>query len=123
MYCIFFSIAYTPPNQCGGVAAPVWTVYNSVTITTAISTAACSFSATPAYFTSVGGTGRQLYLRGYDSIYSPTTNSFRIYVRSMLGENATTMMSYSQTYTWVIYWFGMYGYTDLFFKNRLCFYV
>ncbi|CAF3968260.1 unnamed protein product, partial [Rotaria sp. Silwood1] len=71
----------------------------------AVDTRKCNFTVAPAYFTSIGGIDRQRYLRGYNSIYGPTTTTFRIYIHSLLGESSAMLLNYSRTYAWTIYWF------------------
>jgi hypothetical protein len=60
--------------------ATAWQQYGTEGIYVDVSTSACGFSSTPLYFTSIGGWSSHWTTTGATSIYSPTANSFRIYV-------------------------------------------
>ena len=46
-------------------------------------------------------------LASYTAIYSPTSNSFRVYARAMNGWNSTEMVYYAQMYSYDLNWFGI----------------
>ena len=57
-----------------------WVQYSGDGVYVDIDTTAAGFSATPMYFTSLGGRTRHWTTTGGTSIYSPTKNSFRVYL-------------------------------------------
>ena len=70
-----------------------------------VDTSYCRFQYTPLYFTSItGGVGHYL-LTGVNAIYEPTNNGFTIYVHSIDGANANTLMARSAQ--WKLQWIGL----------------
>jgi hypothetical protein len=71
-----------------------------------IDTSVCRFQGTPMYFTSItGGVGHYL-LTGINAVYEPTNNTFSIYVHSIDGASADTLMARSAQ--WSVNWFGLF---------------
>ncbi|CAF3508678.1 unnamed protein product [Rotaria socialis] len=97
------------PCICAGVASYTqWQAYSTDGMTMTISTSGCNFVQTPQYYTSIGGTSNHWSLSGYDSIYSPSSTSFTIYSMNMAGWSSSTMVSYANSYSWNVYWVGIY---------------
>lgn len=69
-------------NSCSGRSTPDagWKQYGSSGIYTDIDTSSCDASANPIVLTSLGGNREQWSSMGVTSIYSPTTDGFRVYV-------------------------------------------
>ena len=72
-----------------------------------IDTSTCAFSSSPVYYISLGGTGNQQELGGYEAIYSSTPTSFQVYARPLYSWSNTLMLADSQTYQWNVNWFGL----------------
>ena len=70
-----------------------------------VNTAAAGFTATPRYFTSLGGTKHQYDAVGVRAIYSPTATGFRIYLRNWNGAALTPAQANSRN--WYIQWLGV----------------
>jgi hypothetical protein len=85
------SIAAKQNNYCAGISpyASIWQLYSTDGIMMNIDTSNCSFNSTPLYFTSVSGISSHWGLADYGAIYVPTTNSFLIFARSLVGWNNT----------------------------------
>jgi serine protease len=60
--------------------ATAWQQYGSEGIYVDVNTADCGYTATPLYFTSLGGDGNHWMTRGATAIYGPTATGFRVYV-------------------------------------------
>ncbi|WP_279636134.1 M57 family metalloprotease [Corallococcus terminator] len=72
------------PTLCTGQTsqgATDWQQYGAAGIYLDVNTAGCGFSATPLYFTSIGGSGGQWESSGATAIYYPSPTGFRIYVK------------------------------------------
>lgn len=72
-----------------------------------VDTTSCSFTVTPKYFISVGGVSAHWSLASYTAIESPTSISFRVYGRPLMGISNELMYNYSQTRQWNLNWFGV----------------
>ncbi len=97
------TLASLAQRKCTGstvAGSTNWQPYGENGIYVDIDTAACGFTATPRYFTSMGGSSRHWTTVGATSIYSPTSNGFRVYVNS---EDAITPAS-ANSHHWTINW-------------------
>jgi zinc metalloprotease ZmpB len=70
-----------------------------------IDTSACKFTTTPRYFASLGGNSSHWATTGATSIYSPTPNGFRVYVRWSDGSALTPAQANS--FQWHINWLAV----------------
>jgi peptide methionine sulfoxide reductase MsrB len=73
------------PSLCTGQTvqgATGWQQYDANGIYLDVNTAACGFSATPLYLTSIGGWGAHWTTTGATSIYSAGPAGFRVYIHS-----------------------------------------
>ena len=86
----------------------MWQINSTTIITMIINTTQCNFTTTPLYFVSLYGTSDHWRMSGYVAIYFPTNQSFQVYLKSVLGVSATTLLSYAGTFSWNIVWTGFY---------------
>src|SRR4051812_15933319 len=101
--CIFSCV-------CAGVSSyTLWQVYSTNGMFMNINTSSCNFNQTPLYFTSLAGSSNHLELIGHNAIYMPTRSSLRIYVTSLPGWSASTLMTYASSYAWNVNWVGTYN--------------
>lgn len=101
----------TSPNFCTGRTTPGssnWQVYTVNDIYLDVNTAACGFSATPEYLTSLGGSSEHWRTQGVSSLYSPTSTGFRIYLHRPTGLTPTQ----ANTLLWHINWLAIPYNTD-----------
>jgi hypothetical protein len=95
-------------NACGGIS-PVTRWHRTARndqIEMNIDTSSCGFQDTPMYFASiVGGVGQYL-LTGINAVYEPTRYGFSLYVTSIDGASADTLMARSAQ--WNVNWFGLF---------------
>jgi hypothetical protein len=82
-----------------------WQTFSSNVIYTDVNTAAAGFTATPRYFTSLGGSGNQRNAQGVNAIYSPTATGFRLYLMGTNGVVATP--AYANSNGWNVQWMGV----------------
>lgn len=83
--------------------ATAWQQYeNGLGVFVDIDTSAGNFSSVPIYLTSLGGDGSHWATTGADCIYSPTANSFRVYVR--WADNSALTPQTANGYKWHINW-------------------
>ena len=71
---------------CTGSTVPgetAWAVYSTDYLMVEVDTSACGFSATPKYFTSLGGATHHWTAVGATSIYSATATSFGVYLNNV----------------------------------------
>jgi hypothetical protein len=57
-----------------------WVQHNGNTVYVDVNTSACDLAVIPKYFTVVGGWSQHFDSQGASSIYSPTSDGFRVYV-------------------------------------------
>lgn len=71
----------------GGTAAgaTTWLSYDPRTVYTDVNTAACGFTSSPRYVTSIGGNSHHWMTTGANAIYIPTATGFRVYVYDETG--------------------------------------
>jgi hypothetical protein len=91
------------------IGATNWQVFSSNLIYVDVDTSAAGFTATPRYFTSLGGTGDQRNAQGISAIYSATPTGFRVYLQGTNGVVATP--AYANSNGWHVQWLGMPTYT------------
>ncbi|MBN1605427.1 MAG: trypsin-like serine protease [Polyangiaceae bacterium] len=96
--------AYRCWNSCSGQSAPGagWQQYGSNGVYLDVDTTECEFDAVPLYFTSLGGS-QHWTTRGVTSVYSPTTDGFRVYI----NEPGITAAEASRR-KWHVNWEGVY---------------
>jgi hypothetical protein len=84
-----------------------WQLYTGGTngIYVDVNTSAVGFSATPLYFTSIGGNAAHWGTTGATSVYLPSATGFRVYVRWADGSPLTPEQANS--YQWHINWIGI----------------
>jgi|GEM_PF-3464486 len=82
-----------------------WQAFGSNAIYVDVNTAAAGFTATPRYFTSLGGNGYQYNAVGVNAIYSPTSTGFRVYVQNRDGSALTPAFANSKG--WYLRWLGV----------------
>ena len=80
-----------------------WQVYSTSYLTLSIDTSECGFTATPRYFTSLGGSTHHWRTAGATSIYAATTSSFQIY---LFNEGGNTVAA-ANTDQWHINWMAV----------------
>lgn len=66
-----------------------------------VNTAACGFTTTPRYITSIGGSYGHWRTTGATSIYQSTATGFRVYIYNDLG---TLTPAYANSNGWNITW-------------------
>lgn len=86
----------------------LWYAYNTYTITMNVDTTTCNLNETRLYFTSLGGSGNHYIVQSYNAIYSATIGSFDVYATSIVGWNASVLLSQASAYAWNLNWFGMF---------------
>lgn len=74
-----------------------------------IDTTSCRFGQIPRYFATISAGSSHWVLTGYDSIYIPYNTSFRVYTTSLVGWNATDLITYANLHFWNVNWVGMYN--------------
>ena len=82
-----------------------WRAYGTNSIYVDVNTAAAGFTATPRYFTSLGGISNQYEAQGITGIYSATATGFRIYLRNWNGAALTPAQANSRG--WYVQWLGV----------------
>lgn len=82
-----------------------WQVYSPSGIYLDVDTSSGRFTGTPAYLTSIGGTGNHWATIGATSIYQATATGFRVYVRWVNGNALTPAQA--NAFNWHINWLGM----------------
>jgi hypothetical protein len=106
-------LAYAAP--CSGFTSRTntnWVDYTSTGIYVDIDTSRCGFDSTPLYFTSLGGARSHWLSKGGTSIYSATTDGFRVYVKYPWGITPET----AKEWDWHINWEALpneYAYSSL----------
>jgi hypothetical protein len=83
-----------------------WQAYGSNAIYLDVDTSAAGFTATPRYFTSLGGSSGHWTAQGINAIYSATSNGFRIY---LYAEGTTLTPAYANSLGWYVQWLGVPG--------------
>lgn len=86
--------------------AAQWVQITADTMYTDINTAVAGFAAVPIYLTSIGGAGSHGFSYGATSIYSPTQNSFRVYI-TYTGGSAYNPTNVANIWLWKINWCGI----------------
>jgi hypothetical protein len=82
-----------------------WQAYNGTAgVVVDVNTAAAGFSATPLYFTSIGGNSSHWATTGATSIYLATPTGFRVYVR--WSDAAPLTPAQANGFQWHINWVG-----------------
>jgi hypothetical protein len=81
-----------------------WQSYGTNAIYVDVDTSAARFTATPLYFTSIGGITNQRDAQGINAIYSATSKGFRIYLRNWNGVALTP--AYANSKGWCVQWLG-----------------
>jgi len=81
-----------------------WTYYNSEGIYEDVDISDCGFTTIPTVTTAIEGTGWHWLASGTSSIYSVTTNSFRIYLQH------SSKSASAEQYKWNVEWIAV-GYT------------
>ena len=74
-----------------------WQLYSATAVMTNVNTSFCDLGETPTYFTSLAGKSSHWLSTGGTAIYSPTRDSFRIYLNDATLETA-------QNADWYINW-------------------
>ena len=82
-----------------------WQAYGSNAIYVDVDTDAAGFTATPRYFTSLGGLGNHWDALGVNAIYSATSTGFRIYMKNWNGASLTP--AYANSNKWYVQWLGV----------------
>ena len=82
-----------------------WIVYSSDTIYVNPDTSTAGFTATPRYFTSLGGNTGHWAAHGVNAIYSATSNGFRVFLRSSNRTALTPTMANNNG--WHVQWLGV----------------
>ena len=83
-----------------------WKNYSTTGIYVDVNTSAAGFTQTPVYFTSLQGTSAHWEMVGATSIYSPTRNSFRVYMRSA-RDASNIRITTASTYNWYLSWIAI----------------
>ena len=98
----------TYANHCAGVSPnTLWQISTNVTLTMTIDTSECSFTDTPFYLVSLGGTADHFCVTGYDGVFLPTKQSFQIYIQpTCSGWTANMMLSSATAFEWNVNWVG-----------------
>lgn len=78
-----------------------WVQYSSDGLYVDVDTSSAGFTSTPYYFTSLGGNISHWATTGATSIYYPTSNSFRVYVKFTAG---TITPAQANRWGWHINW-------------------
>jgi hypothetical protein len=81
-----------------------WKAFTSNAIYLDVDTSAAGFTATPRYFTSLGGSGSHWTVQGVNAIYSATSNGFRVY---LYAEGTTLTPAYANSLGWYVQWLGV----------------
>lgn len=89
----------TPPGNTN------WQVDTPKGIVLDVDTSVAGFTATPQYFTSIGGKSSHFATTGATSIYRPTNTGFRVYVRWADGNVLTP--DDANGHDWHINWLGV----------------
>ena len=82
-----------------------WVQYGENSIYVDVDTSLAGFTETPLYFASLGGYYRQWEVDGFDAIYYPTAEGFRIYLRNELDNSLTPDNANERG--WYIQWTGI----------------
>lgn len=82
-----------------------WKANGPNSITLNVNTAAAGFTATPLYFTSLGGTSNQRNAQGITAINSPTSTGFSLVVSLVSGGALTP--AYANSNGWYVQWLGV----------------
>lgn len=95
-------------SHCAGISpTSLWITSSNISITMNVNSTACNLSSTPAYFTTISGSGFHFYLQSYHAIYTPTNHGFRIYARGGVSPmTSSTLLGYASSYTWNVNWLG-----------------
>ncbi len=76
-------------------------------IFTEVDIPAGQFSNTPVVFTSLGGNGGHWSVAGPTSIYSPTSDSFSVYIRWSNESEKSDLLPYAQERNWYLNWLAV----------------
>jgi hypothetical protein len=109
---------------CGGVAGPglqsvsqhknsqwkSWARYGSSGLYMDVNTAACKFTITPAYVSSIQGDSAHWQLVGVNSIYSSSAKGFRVYIWHPVLRGSF-MEFFAKKFKWKINWLADTGKT------------
>lgn len=101
-----FGAASGPNNQLYRIAVGAspaltnWVQYNANGVYADIDTTSAGFTATPYYFSSLGGNNSHWDTQGATSIYSPTATGFRVYV-NQAGITVATARSRRWHINWI----------------------
>jgi hypothetical protein len=100
------SIVYGKRYSCQGMTPEWYTNWQDTstadTIRLDVDTSQCAFTATPAYFTSIGGSSHHYMVEGSTSIYLATATGFTVY---LYYPGITAALA--NQYGWQINWQGM----------------
>ncbi len=93
---------------CSGSTTPGsgWVYYSPNGIYIDVNTSGCSFTNTPRYITSIGGTSGHWETTGGTSIYMPTPTGFRVYLYGYVGGSAVTT-SAASAYGYHVNWMAI----------------
>ncbi|UJR17354.1 hypothetical protein I4U23_004249 [Adineta vaga] len=98
----------TPTKQsyyCSGVSPySLWITGPYGDIMMNINTSQCNFNSTPVYFTSLGGDMAHYGAGGYTAIYSPTKNSFSVFIAPIISYTFAIVQNYTHFYRWNVNW-------------------
>ena len=83
-----------------------WKAYGTSSIYLDVDTSAAGFTATPRYFTSLGGSDSHWTAQGINAIYSATSKGFRIY---LYATGTTLTPAYANSLGWYVQWLGVPG--------------
>lgn len=86
-----------------------WSNYSNNGIYVDVDTSACGFTKTPHYIATLEGNSHHWCASGASSIYIPTPNGFRIYIRwtddnGHFGRLNPLRINTAQQYNWHIKW-------------------
>lgn len=98
------SLAPSATLTCTGRTTPgatAWQPYAANGLTLTINTAGCGFTATPRYFSSLGGSTNHWMTTGASSIYEPTATGFKIYLFDL---NAPITPATANARGWHVNW-------------------
>ena len=100
---IFITNKYKTGSTVPG--ATNWKQYTSNSIYVDVDTSAAGFTATPFYFTSLGGNSNNWRTVGITSIYYSTPTGFRLYLQPLNGADFTP--EYANSKGWYVQWLGV----------------
>jgi len=91
--------------RCGSTTSSAWKKYSSSGVFVDVDTKSAGFSSTPTYVASLAGSTHHWATTGGSSIYNPTKDGFRIYVRWADGKPLTP--ADAKRTGWHVTWVGI----------------